>query len=259
MCYKSLLRGASAVKLFGLQKRCFSVHGVTLSGLNVDKRNLASAERKQRTFTDRSQLKYARRLVVKLGSAVITREDGNGLALGRLASIVEQVAECHHEGRECIMVTSGAVAFGRQKLTQELLMSLSMRETLSPSDHTREDAGSILDPRAAAAVGQSELMSMYDAMFSQYNVKIAQVLVTKPDFYNEETRKNLFCTLSELISLNIVPIVNTNDAVSPPMYIHDDTVVPGTGKKVSDFELYVLEQKVDILIESVTQIMFIRR
>ncbi|PZC75680.1 hypothetical protein B5X24_HaOG205750 [Helicoverpa armigera] len=200
-------------------------------GLNVDKRTLASAERKQRTFTDRSQLKYARRLVVKLGSAVITREDGNGLALGRLASIVEQVAECHHEGRECIMVTSGAVAFGRQKLTQELLMSLSMRETLSPSDHTREDAGSILDPRAAAAVGQSELMSMYDAMFSQYNVKIAQVLVTKPDFYNEETRKNLFCTLSELISLNIVPIVNTNDAVSPPMYIHDDTVVPGTGKK----------------------------
>ncbi|KOB64944.1 Glutamate semialdehyde dehydrogenase, partial [Operophtera brumata] len=57
------------------------------------------------------------------------------------------------------------------------------------------------------------------------------VLVTKPDFYNEETRKNLFCTLSELISLNIVPIVNTNDAVSPPMYIHDDTMVPGTGKK----------------------------
>lgn len=213
------------------QSRNYSVIGLKLSNINIEKRHLASADRKQQTFTDRSQLKYARRLVVKLGSAVITREDGNGLALGRLASIVEQVAECHHEGRECIMVTSGAVAFGRQKLTQELLMSLSMRETLSQSDHSREDAGSTLDPRAAAAVGQSELMAMYDAMFSQYNVKIAQVLVTKPDFYNEETRKNLFCTLSELISLNIVPIINTNDAVSPPMYIHDDSVVPGTGKK----------------------------
>ncbi|XP_035782326.1 delta-1-pyrroline-5-carboxylate synthase-like [Anopheles albimanus] len=187
-------------------------------------------ERKQTTFHERSELKYARRLVVKLGSAVITREDEHGLALGRLASIVEQVAEYHVEGRECIMVTSGAVAFGKQKLTQELLMSLSMRETLSPTDHTRQDAGTMVEPRAAAAVGQSGLMSLYDAMFGQYGIKIAQVLVTEPDFYNEETRKNLFSTLSELISLNIVPIINTNDAVVPPMFIVDQEL-SATGKK----------------------------
>ncbi|KAK0081241.1 hypothetical protein PV325_012524 [Microctonus aethiopoides] len=190
-----------------------------------------SAERPQQaTFTDRSQLKYARRLVVKLGSAVITREDEHGLALGRLASIVEQVAECQIEGRECIMVTSGAVAFGKQKLAQELLMSLSMRETLSPVDHTREHVGTMLEPRAAAAVGQSGLMSLYDAMFAQYGVKLAQVLVTKPDFYNEETRKNLFSTLSELISLNIVPIINTNDAVSPPPQV-DEEVAGSVGRR----------------------------
>ncbi|CAD6204114.1 GSCOCG00009870001-RA-CDS [Cotesia congregata] len=180
-------------------------------------RQVQTAEQPRKaTFTDRNQFKYARRLVVKLGSAVITREDEQGFALGRLASIVEQVAECQIEGRECIMVTSGAVAFGKQKLTQELLMSLSMRETLSPLDHTRKHVGNLLEPRAAAAVGQSGLMSLYDAMFAQYGVKLAQVLVTKTDFFNEETRKNLFNTLSELISLNIVPVINTNDAVSPP-------------------------------------------
>lgn len=126
------------------------------------------------------------------------------------------------------MVTSGAVAFGKQKLTQELLMTQTMRETLRG-----DDTQHIMEPRAAAAVGQSGLMSLYDAMFAQYGVRIAQVLLTKPDFYNEETRKNLFATLSELISLNIVPIINTNDAVSPPMFIVDEEVKVKGSKRVN--------------------------
>jgi len=134
----------------------------------------------------------------------------------------------HQECRECIMVTSGAMSFGNQKLAQELLMPLSMRETLSPNDRFKKDVATLL--KAAAAVGQSGLMSLYDAMFSQYGVKIAQVLVTKPDFYNDETRKNLFSTLSELISMNIVPIINTNDAVTPPP--QDDDLIKSKGKKV---------------------------
>uniref|UniRef100_A0A1L8E2V4 Delta-1-pyrroline-5-carboxylate synthase n=2 Tax=Nyssomyia neivai TaxID=330878 RepID=A0A1L8E2V4_9DIPT len=227
-------------------------HRTNQNQINQTEKRTLQTERRPSLFSDRSQLKYARRLVIKLGSGVITREDEHGLALGRLASIVEQVAECQLEGRDCIMVTSGAVAFGKQKLTQELLMSLSMRETLSPKDHTREDAGSI-EPRAAAAVGQSGLMSLYDAMFAQYGVKIAQVLVTKPDFYNEETRKNLFCTLSELISLNIVPIVNTNDAVSPPMFIVDEEVTgPKKGISIKDNDslaaMVAAEIQADLLI-----------
>ncbi|KAJ8687213.1 hypothetical protein QAD02_023007 [Eretmocerus hayati] len=217
------------------------------------RRKLQTGERRRRaTFTERNQLKYARRLVIKLGSAVITREDGHGLALGRLASIVEQVAEIQNTGRECIMVTSGAVAFGKQKLAQELLMSLSMRETLSPSDHSREHVATMLEPRAAAAVGQSGLMSLYDAMFAQYGVKLAQVLVTKPDFLNEETSKHLYETLSELISLNVVPIINTNDAVSPPLKVDEDAMAGRRGIPINDNDslaaMLAAEVQADLLI-----------
>ena len=66
-----------------------------------------------------------------------------------------------------------------------------------------------------------------------------QVLVTKPDFYNEETRRYLFGTLSELISLNIVPIINTNDAVTPPPQINEEVVVKGS-VKVSNYGLISL-------------------
>lgn len=97
----------------------------------------------------------------------------------------------------------------------------------------RKRSGTPLEPRAAAAVGQSGLMSLYDAMFAQYGVKLAQVLVTKPDFYNEETRKNLFSTLSELLSLNIVPIINTNDAVSPPPHVDEEVAGSGGRRGIS--------------------------
>ncbi|CAL4102293.1 unnamed protein product, partial [Meganyctiphanes norvegica] len=185
---------------------------------------MPTIQRERSAFKERSQLKHARRIVVKLGSAVITRQEGNGLALGRLASIVEQVTELQNEGREMLMVTSGAVAFGKQKMAQELLMSLSMRETLSTSkDNLRGgEVKNLLASRASAAVGQSGLMSLYEAMFAQYGVKVAQILITKPDFYNSETRRNLISTINELIALNIMPIINTNDAVSPPPQVEEE-------------------------------------
>ena len=67
-------------------------------------------------------------------------------------------------------------------------------------------------------------MSLYEAMFAQYGVKVAQILITKPDFYSDETRRNLISTINELLTLNIFPIINTNDAVSPPPELEEEAM-----------------------------------
>uniref|UniRef100_A0A8C9WUZ6 Delta-1-pyrroline-5-carboxylate synthase n=1 Tax=Scleropages formosus TaxID=113540 RepID=A0A8C9WUZ6_SCLFO len=168
-------------------------------------------------FGHRGELGQAKRIVVKLGSAVVTRGDECGLALGRLASIVEQVAVLQNQGREMMIVTSGAVAFGKQRLRHEILLSQSVRQALHSGQNTLKDMSvPVLEARACAAAGQSGLMALYEAMFSQYSTCTAQILVTNLDFHDEQKRRNLNSTLQELLRMNIVPIINTNDAVVPP-------------------------------------------
>ncbi|XP_032890120.1 delta-1-pyrroline-5-carboxylate synthase isoform X2 [Amblyraja radiata] len=184
--------------------RCWS--SVPLQGRTVGK-----------PFAHRSELRQAKRVVVKLGSAVVTRGDECGLALGRLASIVEQVAMLQNQGREMLIVTSGAVAFGRQRLRHEILLSQSVRQALhSGHSQLKEMTVPVLEARACAAAGQSGLMALYEAMFTQYSICAAQILVTNLDFQDEQKRRNLSSTLHELLRMNIVPIINTNDAVVPP-------------------------------------------
>ncbi|XP_074520012.1 delta-1-pyrroline-5-carboxylate synthase isoform X2 [Halichoeres trimaculatus] len=169
------------------------------------------------SFAHRGELRQAKRIVVKLGSAVVTRGDECGLALGRLASIVEQVAMLQNQGREMLIVTSGAVAFGKQRLRHEILLSQSVRQALHTGHNQLKDMSlPVLEARACAAAGQSGLMALYEAMFTQYSTCTAQVLVTNLDFHDDEKRQNLNSTLQELLRMNIVPIINTNDAVVPP-------------------------------------------
>ncbi|KAG8435481.1 hypothetical protein GDO86_013423 [Hymenochirus boettgeri] len=170
-----------------------------------------------KSFAHRSELKHAKRIVVKLGSAVVTRGDECGLALGRLASIVEQVSVLQNQGREMMIVTSGAVAFGKQRLRHEILLSQSVRQALHSGQNQLKDMQvPVLEARACAAAGQSGLMALYEAMFTQYSICAAQILVTNLDFHDEQKRRNLNGTLHELLRMNIVPIINTNDAVVPP-------------------------------------------
>uniref|UniRef100_A0A8C5NH47 Delta-1-pyrroline-5-carboxylate synthase n=1 Tax=Gouania willdenowi TaxID=441366 RepID=A0A8C5NH47_GOUWI len=203
-------------------------------------------------FAHRSELKQAKRIVVKLGSAVVTRGDECGLALGRLASIVEQVAMLQNQGREMLIVTSGAVAFGKQRLRHEILLSQSVRQALhSGQSQLKEMSVPVLEARACAAAGQSGLMALYEAMFTQYSICTAQILVTNLDFHDEQKRRNLNSTLHELLRMNIVPIINTNDAVVPPPVPNSDLQgvnVISIKDNDSLAARLAVEMKVDLLI-----------
>ncbi|MCU0693156.1 MAG: glutamate 5-kinase [Polyangiaceae bacterium] len=137
----------------------------------------------------------ARRIVVKLGTRVLTHANGH-LALARLFSVVEEVGRLRDAGREVIMVSSGAVGLGRA--------ALGMTQT--PAE--------LAERQACAAVGQTRLMGLYEAGFSRLGVVTGQVLLTESDFDDRVRYLNVRNTLLTLLQKGVVPIINENDAVS---------------------------------------------
>jgi glutamate 5-kinase len=135
------------------------------------------------------------RIVVKLGTNVIMREDGR-VALGLLCGLVEQVAALRTQGVEVLMVSSGAVGLGMERL------GLVERPT------------AVAQIQACAAIGQSRLMGLYDDAFDRLGCPIAQVLLTEDDFRDPVRHANLRATLDALLTLGVIPIVNENDTVS---------------------------------------------
>lgn len=136
-----------------------------------------------------------RRIVVKLGTNVIMRADGK-VALGLLCGLVEQIAALRAQGIEVLMVSSGAVGLGVERL------GLTVRPT------------AVEQVQACAAIGQSRLMALYDDAFDRLDCRIAQVLLTEDDFRDPLRHANLRATLHALLTLGVIPIVNENDTVS---------------------------------------------
>jgi len=137
----------------------------------------------------------AKRVVVKVGSAVLTGEKGMNLEV--IDNLAREIAFLHNSGREVILVTSGAVAAGRKKLEVEGTMKIDLKEK-----------------QALAAVGQSTLMHIYDTSFSVYGKNIAQILLTHSDLANRDRYLNVRNTILTLFRFGVIPIINENDTVS---------------------------------------------
>ncbi|CAO2825552.1 unnamed protein product [Amaranthus hypochondriacus] len=162
----------------------------------------------------RAFVKDVKRVIVKVGTAVVTRSDGR-LALGWLGALCEQLKELNAEGYDVILVTSGAVSAGRQRLRFRKLVNSSFADLQKPQVE--------LDGKACAAVGQNGLMALYDTLFSQLDLTSAQLLVTDNDFRDPNFRSQLSETVNQLLDLKVVPVLNENDAVSTRKAPYEDS------------------------------------
>ena len=145
---------------------------------------------------NRDALKDKKRIVVKIGSSSLTHKETGLLDFVKLEKLVRVLTNLRNQGKEVILVSSGAIAVGRKKLG------------------LRKEEMTLSKKQACAAVGQAQLMMTYQKIFSEYNQPVAQILLTKITMMQEENKSNAVNTFLELISLGVIPIVNENDTVS---------------------------------------------
>ncbi|MDO5406160.1 MAG: glutamate 5-kinase [Eubacteriales bacterium] len=144
----------------------------------------------------REHLKEKNRIVIKIGSSSLTHEETGDLNLLKIERLIRIICDLKGQGKDVVLVSSGAIAAGRQALGGQ-----RRPQTVS-------------EKQAYAAVGQARLMMVYQKLFAEYNRIAAQVLLTKDTMTNEVSRYNAQNTFDELLNLGAVPIVNENDTVS---------------------------------------------
>lgn len=167
------------------------------------------------------------RLVVKIGTSTIAYPTG-GLNIRRMENICKVLSDLKNSGIEVILVTSGAIGMGVGKL------GLSGRPDDMPTK------------QACAAVGQCELMYIYDRMFSEYNHTAAQILITGSILTHEDQMENFMNTMDRLLELGALPIINENDTIeTKEIAIGDNDTLAAVVALAVDADLCVLLSDVD--------------
>ena len=167
------------------------------------------------------------RIVIKIGTSTLTHASGH-LNIRRVEALCKTVSDIRNAGHEVILVSSGAIGMGVSKL------GLKKRPDDMPTK------------QAAAAVGQCELMYIYDKLFGEYHHTVSQLLITGDDMRSEQRHQNFTNTLDRLLELGAMPIINENDTVATDeIGIGDnDTLAAIVAKSVSA-DLLVLLSDID--------------
>ncbi len=168
-----------------------------------------------------------KRIVIKIGTSTLTHKTGL-INIRKVEKLCRVISDLKNAGYEIVMVSSGAVAMGVG--------------CLSLSERPKETAVK----QAVAAVGQCELMYVYDELFTKFNHKVAQILITESDVENAERLQNFHNTLTELFKMNIIPIINENDTLSTKEFcIGDNDTLSAIVAEAVKADLLILLSDID--------------
>lgn len=169
----------------------------------------------------------AHRIVIKVGTSTLTYGTGK-MNLKRIDRMAMILSDLHNQGKEIILVSSGAIGVGVGKLGLK-----------QKPDSTKER-------QAVSAVGQCELMYLYDKVFSEYNNTVAQILLTKDDIAIPKRKRNTQNTVETLLEMGIIPVVNENDTVAiDEIEIGDNDTLSALVADFVDADLLILFSDID--------------
>ena len=180
---------------------------------------------------DRDKLKEKKRIVIKIGSSSLTHKETGDMNFAKMEKLVRVISDLRGQGKEVVLVSSGAIAAGRHVLGN------------------RKRPDTLAQKQAFAAVGQARLMMIYQRLFAEYNQTAAQVLLTKHTMINDASRFNAQNTFEELLKLGTVPIVNENDTVSTAEIPYVDTF--GDNDQLSAVVAALIEADLLILLSDI--------
>ena len=178
-------------------------------------------------------IKNSKRIVFKFGTNIL-RNENKDISLSHVYSFIEDISSLFNQGKEILIVTSGAVGLGAKKLNIDTSTSTTLKQ-------------------AAASVGQPMLMGIWQDGFEKYGIKTAQILLTEDDFSNRKKYLSLRLTLHHLINHRVIPIINQNDAVSPAELEHasfsDNDKLSSLVASKLDADLLVMVSDIDGLFD----------
>lgn len=148
----------------------------------------------------RKDLQGKKRIVVKIGSSSLQHKETGDIDYIKLEKLVRELCNLRNQGKEVVLVTSGAIAVGKK--------------AVKPYNHEGETVTPLAFKQACAAVGQARLMMTYQKIFAEYNQIVAQILMTKNTVVDDMNRENAHNTFKELLKMGIIPIVNENDTIA---------------------------------------------